>query len=240
MNHPILAMKALRRELKRRKVARACLLYLIACWVALQVADIGFSLMGFDPAAGSPVLLAIAILGFPVTVFFSWFYQVSADGITRTPSFVERRILENQAPLDDRRREGSARGRPGKHETAIDWVLEIESGPLLGQRHAVDGDIVIGRAQECDLTIPVPHISRQHARFTRDDPRLRLQDLGSANGTKVNGARISGSVNLNHQDMVEILDVAIRVKESLAHAHSQDSTVMRNPTLQYKTETRKI
>jgi len=49
---------------------------------------------------------------------------------------------------------------------------------------------VIGRRQDCDLMIPLGEISRKHCRLIRDDETLRLEDLGSSNGTFHNGKRV--------------------------------------------------
>lgn len=53
------------------------------------------------------------------------------------------------------------------------------------------GKTVIGRREECDLRIPLPEISRQHAMLMVGDQAVSLRDLGSANGTYVNNRRIS-------------------------------------------------
>ena len=45
--------------------------------------------------------------------------------------------------------------------------------------------MVIGRRQDCDLMIPLGEISRKHCRIIRDGDSLRLEDLGSSNGTYV-------------------------------------------------------
>jgi hypothetical protein len=225
------SFNVLRREIQRRRVIRACIVYLVVCWTVLQVTDITGNSLGFDKVLVSRILIAIGVAGFPFFAVFSWFYSVSTSGITRIPPFVERRILRNIAPLDDRRKEAPPRGNPARPEATYSWVLEIESGPLAGQRYGVDADIVIGRSTDCDLTFPVTQISRQHARFIVDGDYLLIEDLGSSNGTKVNGNRISAPVKLNHQDKVEILDVIIRVKEGLARPRALDSTVWRDATV---------
>lgn len=232
MNRPALSsLSILRREIQRRKLVRACIVYLVVCWTLLQIIDITGNSLGFDKVLVSRVFIAIGVAGFPFAAIFSWFYSITTSGIIRTPPFVERRILRNIAPLDDRRKEPPPRGNPARPEATYGWVLEIESGALAGQRYGVDADIVIGRSTDCDLTFPVTQISRQHARFIVDGNYLLIEDLGSSNGTRVNGSRISAPVRLNHQDKVEILDVTIRVKEGLARPRALDSTVWRDATV---------
>ena len=58
--------------------------YIIASWVALQVADLLFPALKIDDSALRYVWMAI-VAGFPLAVFFSWRYDVGAGGITLTP-----------------------------------------------------------------------------------------------------------------------------------------------------------
>jgi hypothetical protein len=62
---------------------------------------------------------------------------------------------------------------------------------------------VIGRREDCDLRIPLGDISRKHARLVRDGDTLRLEDLGSSNGTYLNGQRVQEAA-LNPGDTVQI------------------------------------
>jgi len=49
---------------------------------------------------------------------------------------------------------------------------------------------ILGRRQECDLCIPLPAVSRKHCELNMDRGQLKIRDLGSKNGTIVNGQRI--------------------------------------------------
>ncbi|MGF1664956.1 MAG: FhaA domain-containing protein [Acidimicrobiia bacterium] len=49
---------------------------------------------------------------------------------------------------------------------------------------------VVGRGSEADVTIPSQHVSRRHALLWKQDGRLMVQDLGSSNGTRVDGVRV--------------------------------------------------
>jgi hypothetical protein len=62
---------------------------------------------------------------------------------------------------------------------------------------------VIGRREDCDLRIPVGDVSRKHCRLVRTDDGIRIEDLGSSNGTYVNGERIQES-ELNPGDTVGV------------------------------------
>lgn len=118
--------------------------------------------------------------------------------------------------------------------SAYDGILEVETGPLAGQRYGLENSVVIGRCADCDLTIPIPRISRQHARFVVEGNKLLLEDLNCSNGTAVNGTRIKSIVSLHHQDKVELLEVTFKIKENMAHFHARDSTLLHDSTLQAK------
>lgn len=61
-----------------------------------------------------------------------------------------------------------------------------------GSRIAVGEDaIIIGRAPECDLELADSTVSRRHAEIVRDGDAWFIRDLGSSNGTKVNGSGIT-------------------------------------------------
>ena len=53
---------------------------------------------------------------------------------------------------------------------------------------------VIGRRRRCDLCIPLTSVSRRHCQLNQDDGMLKVRDLGSRNGTILNGKRIDEAV----------------------------------------------
>jgi DNA-binding winged helix-turn-helix (wHTH) protein len=83
-------------------------------------------------------------------------------------------------------------------------VLVGQSGPLSGQRWMVRKKIVVGRDMECDITIPSRQVSRRHARLTVTKSGATLEDLGSKNGTHLNGAMLAEPEALKDGDVVQI------------------------------------
>ncbi len=63
----------------------------------------------------------------------------------------------------------------------------------------------IGRSPECDLRIDDQYVSPRHARVTRDSAgQIWIQDLGSTNGTLVNGVKVYAPTQLRPGDSVQI------------------------------------
>lgn len=70
------------------------------------------------------------------------------------------------------------------------YVLRGLSGAVLGKIFSVNGTVVIGRAVECDISVPADEISRRHAQLKPTAEGLSVEDLDSANGTYINGGRV--------------------------------------------------
>lgn len=63
---------------------------------------------------------------------------------------------------------------------------------------------VLGRAADCDLVVTEPRVSRHHAELRREGEGFVLADLGSTNGTLLNGQRLSRPLPLRDGDVIEL------------------------------------
>ena len=101
-----------------------------------------------------------------------------------------------------------------KHATLI--VLQ---GVALGTSIPLDKhSLIIGRGSECGLRVDDNLASRQHACVRKTerperDPLYRVEDLGSTNGTFVNGRRVTRPFQLELDDTVRIGDTELRYRE---------------------------
>ena len=94
------------------------------------------------------------------------------------------------------------------------WNLSVERGPkeLKGVNIAVTGPVIVGRSPGADIVIGAGYVSGRHARFQLMGNNLFVEDLGSKNGTAVNGSRVGEPVALRNKDVVTIGDVDIKVR----------------------------
>ncbi|MEA2411073.1 MAG: hypothetical protein QOC77_1634, partial [Thermoleophilaceae bacterium] len=85
-----------------------------------------------------------------------------------------------------------------------DVQIVVVDGPNTGREFELSGATVVGRDQSAGLVIDDPEASRRHASLSVEGLAVTVEDLGSTNGTFVNGARISGAKELANGDKVRI------------------------------------
>jgi pSer/pThr/pTyr-binding forkhead associated (FHA) protein len=71
---------------------------------------------------------------------------------------------------------------------------------------------MVGRAPNCDCVLPEECVSRRHAQLWREGERWFLRDLGSRNGTRVNGMRVIESVEVRPGDRLSLGGAAYRLR----------------------------
>jgi pSer/pThr/pTyr-binding forkhead associated (FHA) protein len=83
--------------------------------------------------------------------------------------------------------------------------LKVLRGASAGKEVAITGPrFFIGRSEECHLRANSDAISRRHCAITVDDGEVQIRDLGSRNGTYVNGVRIDGAHGVQMGDQLRI------------------------------------
>src|SRR4030042_1365578 len=80
--------------------------------------------------------------------------------------------------------------------------LVAQAGPLSGQRWILNGDIIVGRDESCQVVIQNRQVSRYHARFVSLPHGVQLEDLGSKNGTHLNGHDLIEPITLQDGDVI--------------------------------------
>lgn len=96
-----------------------------------------------------------------------------------------------------------------------------------GTEYALGESLTVGRSDDCDITLPSGKVSRQHARFSVSDGGITVEDLGSSNGTRLNGRGISGAQALMDGDEVRIDTFILKVVVvSPIQSQDDDATVI--------------
>lgn len=124
-------------------------------------------------AGGEAVLKPGDRIGFGTTL--ARIVAVEKAGVAPTPV--------RPLPVDDH---GATRVRMAVPR----FVLRGVSGAAFGKTYPVNAQQVIGRQSDCDISIPSEEISRRHAQVRPTPIGLHVEDLGSSNGTFINGKRV--------------------------------------------------
>ena len=84
-------------------------------------------------------------------------------------------------------------------------------GPVF-ERQLEEGAVVVGRSVASDLAVADPFLSRQHARITRTGDRVEVEDLGSSNGTRLNGELTDGATALRPGDRLQLCGTTVELR----------------------------
>jgi len=102
--------------------------------------------------------------------------------------------------------------QPGGHARSYLVVRRSDGSQVID---VDDGaDIVVGRSSAATIQIDDPKVSREHARIVRRNGALQLIDLGSRNGTRVNGKTARGESSLSSGDTIQVGQAEILVAET--------------------------
>lgn len=108
----------------------------------------------------------------------------------------------------------------------MDVILKVTKGSKVGAKIAVKKDeFLIGRSPECHLCAGSTSISRRHCAIRRSGTKVTIQDLGSRNGTVVNGEKITGEVELQSGDDIVIGSLGFMVTISAGLANEKQPEV---------------
>ncbi len=83
-------------------------------------------------------------------------------------------------------------------------LIVIAADRNIGSRYPVENQVVVGRGPGCSIPIDDTYASQQHARIFREGDGYFIEDLGSTNGTYVNGRKIAYPLSLRAGDRIKI------------------------------------
>lgn len=173
---------ALFSEAKRRRVFRTTGVYLIGVWAASQ------GIVELAPLFEVPTwvvraILVAAIVFTPVVVILAWMFDIGLSGIVRDPQDVESGREDDLADMQTQLGMDSRKGA-----VAVSWSDADGEHRIL----FID-EFFIGRGNDCRVRFYDPLVSRRHARVFNTDGVWQMQDLGSRNGTWLDGERIDAA-----------------------------------------------
>jgi FHA domain-containing protein len=133
-----------------------------------------------------------------------WLFILSAVSVIRsdlfgrtvaTPDQPQARELESPPPPPKR----------GKRQRGAPRILVITQGSQAGESAEIAGGVIlIGRGADCQLILDDDYVSTRHARVVAGTDGIYAEDLGSTNGTYVNGQRITAPTTITMSDTVRI------------------------------------
>jgi hypothetical protein len=202
-------------EIVRSRITRALGAYLVTILLLSRV------ISDFFPAFGLPVTLlrvlgVLAILGLPLVVFLVWRFDVTPQGV------VAKRRGQANDPVDVvppatevgewlRTRHNAI----GAGHVIASWT---DAGGAV-QRREFFAPFVIGRDISSDIRLSDERVSRTHAAVWAESGFWRVRDLGSSNGTWLDGKRVSVSTlpancSLRLHEEGPVVDLAVAAVEA--------------------------
>lgn len=111
-------------------------------------------------------------------------------------------------------------------------TIEIERGPVPGIKRVLpppEVTIVIGRGEEASWIVIDEDLSRTHAEIHRGWDGVTIRDLGSKNGTKIDGTRITTPTVLRDGALIELGNVALRFRDPAERHLRGEATAAATP-----------
>jgi hypothetical protein len=173
-------------DLSRSRVTRAAGAYVVTVLLLARV------ISDFFPAFGLPVstlraLAILAILGLPLVLIIAWRYDVTPDGVVSTrrkgaDGPVEPELSSSEVTASAHSRHNAI----GAGHVVASWT----DADGVVQRKEFFKPFIIGRDLASDIHLKDERVSRAHAVLWAEGGRWRVRDLGSSNGTWIDGELI--------------------------------------------------
>lgn len=146
-------------------------------------------------------LLRWCLLGLLYLFFFRVLQATWAGSRASAPQQVKKR----------RRRSGRSAPAAGDH-SGPPSLLVLEPPSEAGREYLVNGEITIGRAASCHITLDDTYISQLHARVSLDPAGVAIEDLGSTNGTYVNRQRVTSTIIASPGDRLQLGGIIMEIR----------------------------
>lgn len=101
------------------------------------------------------------------------------------------RLADAELQVIDPKQQSKAAPTVTRQEETTGWALKANHSALANRIFALKTENIVGRSNDCDITLAAAHLSRRHAQLIVKEGLLYVKDLGSSNGTYVNGKRVT-------------------------------------------------
>ena len=174
-------------EARRRRVFQTTGVYVVAVWGLSQGAVQVLPALDVDPSIVRFILLGALVL-LPVVVILAWKFDVSREGIVIDPGDQPTLGITDLDPIATM---PPALGQGDAGGVLVRWVdVDGRGAVIFGE------EVFVGRGAECRVRFYDPLVSRRHARIYPDAGVWMIEDLGSRNGSILDGKRIGPPVAL--------------------------------------------
>jgi pSer/pThr/pTyr-binding forkhead associated (FHA) protein len=141
-----------------------------------------------------------------------WLFILSVVSVIRSDLF-GKTVRAAEQPQPQELETPPAPPRKSKRQRGQPRVLTISQGRQAGlSADLAGGVIMIGRGADCQLILDDDYVSTRHARVVGTPNGIYVEDLGSTNGTYVNGQRITAPTTITLSDTVRIGKTMLRLE----------------------------
>ena len=154
-------------------------------------------------------LLKLGLLALLYLFFIRVIWAVWTE--LRTPVIEPRTVADRGvATVVAGEKRGGGRRRSG-HSAGPSLLRVIEPHDSAGTSYPLAPEMTLGRAPGCVVVVDDTYVSQLHARVFADDDRYRVEDLGSTNGTFLNGNGVSAPEVLALGDRIRVGNMVLEV-----------------------------
>lgn len=141
-----------------------------------------------------------------------WLFILSAVSVIRSDLF-GKTVRASDQPQPQELETPAPPPRKAKRQRGQPRVFTISQGNQAGlSADLAGGVIMIGRSADCQLILDDDYVSTRHARVVGAPTGIYVEDLGSTNGTYVNGQRITAPTTITLSDTVRIGKTMLRLE----------------------------
>jgi TolB-like protein/Flp pilus assembly protein TadD len=162
-------------ELKRRKVFRVAIAYIIAAWVVMQVADVILNNIA-APGWIFHVLLLLLSIGFPFAIIFAWAFELTPEGLKREQQASHAAVLEEATKPVAVEQAGSGREALVKPDKSIAVLPFVNMSEDSGNEYFSDG--VSEELLNLLAKIPEMRVAAQTSSFSLKGKDLQISEVG--------------------------------------------------------------